>query len=240
MALYGGIFAIPVFAQSILGFTSQQTGMLLLPGALASSFAMPIAAKVNQRVSDPRRVLVGGALVLAFALYLLTPLNPQTTASDFFWPLIVRSFGTIFMFLPLQLAALAPVPKKDVSAATGLFNLTRQLGGSVGVALLTTMLDKRTAFHAAVLTDKLAASDPNVLARYRMLAQAMMGRGLDAVSAKATALKLLSGIVKAQAACMSFGDTFWATLALILGGLPLVFLLGKPDKGAAPIDVGGH
>jgi len=195
---------------------------------------------VNQRVSDPRRVLVGGALVLAFALYLLTPLNPQTTASDFFWPLIVRSFGTIFMFLPLQLAALAPVPKKDVSAATGLFNLTRQLGGSVGVALLTTLLDKRTAFHSAVLSEKLVSSDPSVLARAQMLTQAMLAKGFDTLSAKAAAMKMLSGIVRQQAACMSFGDTFWATLALILGGLPLVFLLGKPDKSAAPIDVGGH
>jgi len=240
MALYGALFSVPIFAQSMLGFTSQQTGMLLLPGALASAFAMPLAAKVNQRVGDPRIVLAGGTVVLTAALYMLTSLNPQTSASELALPLIVRSFGTVFMFLPLQLAALAPVPRKDVGAASGLFNLMRQLGGSVGVALLTTLLDKRTAYHAAVLNDQIVASDPRAMARFRLLTQAVSARGVDAVAAKGTAYKMLGGLVRQQAAVISFGDTFWATGALVICGLPLILLLSKPDKAAAPVPSEAH
>lgn len=239
IALYGALFSIPIFAQSILGYTSQQTGMMLLPGALASAFAMPIAAKVNGKVGDPRLVLVGGALTLAVAVFMLTKLSPQTTSGDLQLPLIIRSFGTVFMFLPLQLAALAPVPKKDVAAATGLFNLTRQLGGSVGVALLTTMLEKREAFHYSVLADKVVSNDPRALDRVNMLTQGMLAKGYGFDEAHDKALKLLDGAIRTQSAVMSFGDTFWAIAALIILGLPLVLLLGKPEKGVK-IEIGGH
>ncbi len=240
IALYGALFSVPIFAQSMLGFTSQQTGMLLLPGALTSAVAMPLAARVNQKAGDPRIVLAGGTIVLTAALYMLTPLNPQTSASDLTWPLIVRSFGTVFMFLPLQLAALAPIPRQEVGAATGLFNLTRQLGGSVGVALLTTLLDKRTAYHAAVLSEDLSVTNPNAVARLRMYAQAMSGKGMDAITAKASAYKLLGGVIHQQASVMSFGDTFWATAVLVICGLPLILLLAKPERGAAPLPADAH
>lgn len=232
MALYGALFSVPIFAQTMLGFTSQQTGLLLLPGALASAIAMPMAAKVLQRVPDPRFVLAGGGMVLLTALMMLANLSPQTGSGDLFWPLIVRAFGTVFMFLPLSLTTIGPIPKEDVAAASGFYNLTRQLGGSIGVALLTTILDKRNAFHYAVLSEKLVSNDPRTLQRYQMYTQAMLAKGVDLVTAKQQALMLLSGSVRRQAAVMSFGDTFWLTAALVLFSMPLIFLLGKPPKGA--------
>ena len=91
---------------------------------------------------DPRIALVIGAGVSGSgARSRVSNLSPQTGADDLFWPLIIRSFGTVLMFLPLSMATLGPIPKKDISAATGFYNLTRQLGGSIGVALLTTLLD---------------------------------------------------------------------------------------------------
>jgi DHA2 family multidrug resistance protein len=155
-------------------------------------------------------------------------------------PLIVRSFGTVFMFLPLQLASLGPVPKKDVAAATGLFNLTRQLGGSMGIALLTMLLDRRTAFHYAALSEHLVANDPSALTRVALMSHALAGKGMATGAAHAAALKMMDGSVRLQAMIIAFGDTFWATGALVVCGLPLVLLLGKPEKGAAPITAGGH
>ncbi|MFO0555536.1 MAG: DHA2 family efflux MFS transporter permease subunit [Polyangiaceae bacterium] len=239
ISLYGALFSVPIFAQQILGFTSQQTGMLLLPGALTSAFAMPIAAKLNQRVGDPRATLVFGGLVLITALFMFSRLNPQTSSSELQLPLIVRALGTVFMFLPLQLAALAPVPKKDVGAATGLFNLTRQLGGSIGVAILTTMLEKRTAFHHAVLSEHLVSSDPRTIERVTLYTRALIAKGMDANAAHSAALKLLDGSVRAQAAVISFGDTFFATAVLILVSLPLVLLLSRPRPGAS-VAAGAH
>lgn len=236
MALYGALFSIPIFASTVMHYTAQQVGYMLLPGALASAFAMPFAAKLAARF-DPRVILVIGASILVTAILLLARLEAQTSADDLFWPLIVRSFGTVLMFMPLSLAALGPIPKKDISAATGLFNLTRQLGGSIGVALLTTLLAQRQAFHRGVLTEHLSASDPNVIARVNAYAQAMVAKGTPLGVAKEQALAMLDGIVNREAAVLSFADTFYATAALLVVTLPLVLLLGKPTKGAK-VDAG--
>lgn len=233
MGLYGALFAVPIFAQTILHYTSQQTGMLLLPGALASAAAMPIAAKLLGRF-DPRVLLVTGAMIIVSALFHLNQLTPLTGTDDLFWPLIVRAFGTVMMFLPLSMATLGPIPTKDVAAAAGFYNLTRQLGGSVGVALLTTLLAERQVFHRGVLIEKLAAFGPSTLERVHALTAGIMARGVDAAAAHEIALKSIDGSVRVQAAVMSFNDTFWATGVLFITALPLVLLLGKGGKAAIP------
>ncbi len=231
MALYGALFAVPIFASTILSYTSQQVGLLLLPGALTSALAMPLGAKLAGKV-DARVLLTAGAVVLVTALGMLGRLGASTGGDDLFWPLVVRALGTVLMFLPLQLAALGPVPKKDVAAASGFFNLTRQLGGSMGVALLTTLLEKRQAFHRAVLVDHLVASASGTLERVSAYTQAMLAQGFPLAAARQKALGLLDGVVNQQAAIQAFGDTFWATAALVLLTLPLVLLLGRPPEGA--------
>jgi len=236
MALYGGLFAVPIFAQTILRYTSQQTGLLMLPGALTTALLMPFAGKLSRKM-DPRLLLMIGAIVLATSLTMFSSMNPQTSGEDLFWPLIIRAVGTTFMFLPLSLATLGPIPRKDVASATGFYNLTRQLGGSIGVALLSTMLARRQAFHVAVITEKLVANDPATLERVNMLTGAMMAKGASAVEAKQRALTLLSGSVMQQGSIMSFADTFWLAGVIIVLFLPLVMLLGKPQEGAV-VDAG--
>ena len=231
MALYGGLFAIPIYAQSFLQYTSQTTGMLLLPGALAFLAVMPFIAKLS-RARDPRVILAIGATLLASTLFVLGGLSPQTGGNDLFWPLLVRGMATVMMFLPLQLAAFGPIPKEEIASATGLFALTRQLGGATGVALLTVLLEKRTAFHYGVVSEKLVANDPGVIDRLNALTQGMLAKGVPFNEARQRALALLDATVRQQAAVMSFADTFWATAALIVMFLPLVFLLGKPNKEA--------
>jgi DHA2 family multidrug resistance protein len=236
MALYGALFAIPIFAQSILHFTAQDTGMLLLPSAIAAGFAFPLAARIMSLV-DPRVMLAGGALILASAVIRLAHLAPQTGADDLFWPLLIRSFGTVFMFLPLTMATIGPIPKKDVAAATGFFSLTRQMGGSIGVAILTVFLQQREAMHRTVLVGKIVDGAANVEQRLGLMAGAFASRGIDPIEAKRKAVAALDGVVSMQAAVMAFGDTFWATAALVLFTLPLVLLLGKP-QGGAKVDAG--
>jgi DHA2 family multidrug resistance protein len=234
MALYGTIFAVPIFAQGVLHYTAQQTGMLLLPSAIASAVTMPVAAKLVDRF-DPRALLVVGATILLVALSWLTKLSPQTGEADLAWPLIVRSFGTVLMFLPLNMATLSPIPKKDISKASGFFSLTRQMGGSMGVAVLATLLADRQAFHRAVLVEKLPAAAPATIERLRLFTAAMLSKGFDLKAAHEKAVALLDGAVSLQAAVMSFCDTFWATGAIILVTLPLVLLLGK---GGGKVEMG--
>jgi DHA2 family multidrug resistance protein len=135
------------------------------------------------------------------------------------------------MFLPLNMATLGPIPKKDVSAASGFFNLTRQLGGSVGVALLTTLLSRRNEMHRTVLVAKLVPGTQAVEQRLGQLVNGFLGQGFDAATAQHKAVAVLDHLVNTQASILSFGDTFWATAALIFGSLPLVLLLGKPTQG---------
>ncbi len=236
MALYGALFAVPIFAQTVMGYTAQQTGLLLLPGALASAVAFPIAARLLAYL-DPRVMLAGGAVLLAGAVLQLAHLSPDSGYSELFWPLIVRAFGTVFMFLPLNMATLGPIPKKDVAAASGFFNLTRQVGGSIGVALLTTLLARREAMHRVVLIAKLVPGTRLVEDRLALLASSFAARGFDGAEAHQRALAVIDGLVNLQAAVLSFGDTFWATAALIVFTLPLILMLGKPSKGIV-VDAG--
>ena len=124
MALYGGLFAVPIFAQTILRYTSQETGLLMLPGALTTALFMPIAGRLSRKM-DPRLMLVMGSVLLASSRALLSPMNPQTSGDTLFGPLILRAVGTTFMFLPLSMASLGPIPRKDIACATGFFSLTR-------------------------------------------------------------------------------------------------------------------
>jgi DHA2 family multidrug resistance protein len=231
MVLYGSLFALPIFADVVMHYTSQQVGMLLLPAAVASAFAMPIAAKLLQRM-DPRILLLLGGGALLVSMKLFSTLSTDTGGGDLLLPNLVRGVGVVMMFLPLQLAALGPIPKAEVAAASGFFNLTRQLGGSIGVALLTTMLDKRTTFHRAMLAENLTAGDSRTIERLGALSRVLVERGQDVEAARRAALALLDRTLNLQAAVLSFSDTFLATGALLLVSLPLVFLLGKPTAGA--------
>ncbi len=231
MTLYGALFSIPIFASSVMGYSSQQIGMLLLPSALASAVMMPLAAKLTQKI-DPRPLIILGFLGLLFSVVGLSRLAPSTGEPQLFWPLIGRAIGTVLLFLPLSMATLGPIPKNELQNASGFFNLTRQLGGSVGVALLTTLLARRQAFHRNMLVESVGAIAPDVTARLSTLTSTFVSSGFSLFDAKQKALALLDGSVNLQAAVMAFGDTFWATAALIVVSLPLVLLLGKAERGA--------
>jgi len=179
---------------------------------------------------DPRVLISIGAMILASAVIALGRLSPQTGSGDLFWPLIVRSFGTVLMFLPLSLATLGPIPKKDVPAAAAFFNLTRQLGGSIGFALLTTLLARRNVWHRTILVEKLEAGNLTLDGRLSGMIASLQARGFDPSAAKQRALMMLDGLVNQQASVLSFGDTFRATAVLIFATLPLIFLLGKPAQ----------
>jgi DHA2 family multidrug resistance protein len=232
IALYGALFAVPVFAQSIMGYTSQQTGVMLLPGAITSAFTMVLASRMV-RLFDPRVVLAIGGLTLVAALRWMAQLNTTTSDEQLFWPLIVRAVGSGLMFLPLNLAAISPIPRDDVAKATGLFNLTRLLGGSIGVAMMSTILDQRLAFHRSILASHVVATDPVTVERINVLTRAFVSQGASDQLAHARALAVIDGTVLRQASILSFNDTFIVTAVLVLLILPLVLLLGKSNKAAS-------
>ena len=235
MALYGALFSIPIFSATVLHLTAQEIGLLMLPGALASAFTMPISAKLS-RTMDPRLQLTIGAAILGGSVMMLGRLTTSTGQGDLFWPMLIQRFGTVLMFVPLSMVSLGSIPKKDIAASTALYNLTRQLGGSVGVAALTTILGSRQTFHRSALVEHLSVSDPNVQARVAGMTAAFVAKGQDPVTAKQTALTLLDGSARLQGSVLAFNDTFLLTACLVLFSIPVIFFLGKPQKSAAAVD----
>ncbi|UBF30396.1 DHA2 family efflux MFS transporter permease subunit (plasmid) [Kovacikia minuta CCNUW1] len=231
MGLYGALFAVPLFAQGVLGFSATQTGWLLAPGALASAIMMVLLGKISTKVDA--RILIGlGAVGTTAVMFDLAKITPQTGTDDLFWPLIWRGATTVLMFLPLSLAALGSIPKKDISAGSGFYNLTRQLGGSIGIAILTTLLDQRESFHRAILLSKLTPYDLETSQRLTALSGLFQSRGSDAATAQQQAIASLSQLVNNQAAILSYADIFRFVGIVFLCSLPLLLFLGKGGAGA--------
>lgn len=231
MGLYGALFAIPLFAQGVLKFSAMQTGFLLAPGALASAIIMVLLGKISTKV-DARILIALGACGTAAVMFELAKITPQTGTDNLFWPLIWRGATTVLMFLPLSLATLGSIPKEDVSAGSGFYNLTRQLGGSIGIAILTSLLAQREAFHRAILLAKLTPYDPETTERLSALIGLFESRGSDAATAEQQALAALSQLVNTQAAVLSYADIFRFVGIVFLCSLPLLLFLGKGGAGA--------
>jgi DHA2 family multidrug resistance protein len=235
LGLYGALFAIPIFAQTLLHFTAMQTGFLLLPSAIASAFFMVISSQLAKKI-DARLVIAAGAIILSLTMFYLSGINPDTSEESLFWPLIWRGIGTVLMFLPLTLATMSSIPKEDIASATGFFNLTRQIGGSIGIAILTTLVAQRENFHRSVLVEHISAYDPLVRERLAGIAHGFQARGIDPVTAKKQALALMDGMVNLHASVLSFGDIFWLVGVVFILSLGLLFFLGKGSSAELPVD----
>ncbi|MFM8259049.1 MAG: MFS transporter, partial [Vulcanococcus sp.] len=221
MGLYGTVFVVPIFAQTVLQYTATQTGLLMLPGALASAVTMAVLGR-NARRFDPRHLIVLGAVAMVATMLQLAALGPDTGEHSLFWPLIFRGVTTVMMFLPLSMAALGPLPKADVGAGSGFFNLTRQLGGTFGIAVLTVVLDHQRAVHRSQLVQHLATTNPLLQERLQALTTFTAGR-------RDETLQLLGLQVDRQAALLAYGDVFRLVALVFLLAIPLVLLLGRPE-----------
>jgi len=233
MGLYGALFAVPIFTQSVLNFTASQTGLLLAPGALASAVIMIILGKLMNKI-DARLLIACGGVTTSVAMFQLSSINPNTGLDQLLVPLLLRGAGSVMMFLPLSLAALGPLPKSEVSAGSGFYNLTRQLGGSIGIAALTTLLARREAFHRSVLVDHISRYNPLTRERLEQLGAAFTSRGMAPATAEKQALAAIDQTVNTQAAILSFEDIFWIVGMTFICSLPLLLFLGKGSKNKFP------
>jgi DHA2 family multidrug resistance protein len=229
MGLYGTVFVVPIFAQSVLHYTATQTGLLMLPGALASAVTMAVMGRLVTRF-DPRLLIAAGAVAMVGTMVQLAAIGPDTGEDSLFWPLILRGVTTVTMFLPLSLATLGPLPREQVGAGSGFYNLTRQLGGTFGIAVLTVLLDHRHAVHRSRLLESLTLTDPLLQQRLQQL-ELLLGQGQ-----RQEALEIVSRQVDQQAALLAYGDVFRAVALMFLLAVPLVLLLGRPrgPVSAAP------
>lgn len=227
VGLYASVFTLPIFLQGNLRMTAQQTGIILLPGALSTAVAMLAAGQLTRRI-DARVLITAGALFFAAAMWQLSRITGQSGPWDFFWPLILRGIGLGFMFVPLTTMTLADLPRRELAGGTGLYNFFRQLGGSLGIAGIATMLAHYTAQLRAVLGDHVVNGAPDAMSRLSAITQGFVARGADGWTAHQRALAVMDRQVMGQASVVAYSQIYVLTAILILALIPLLALVGPP------------
>jgi len=238
LALYGSVFVLPVFLQTLHGYTAQQTGMVILPGALASAFTMAIVGRLANKF-DARPMIVFGAFLFLGAMVLLSRLTLDAGQDQLFWPLIMRGVGLGFLFVPLTNATVAGLPMRQLGQGTGMFNLMRQLGGSLGIAIMATMLARQTVVQKQLLTEHVGSYDPTTMARLGGLTNGLIARGIDATIAKQQALMIMDRQIATQASVIAFSHIYLIAGISLVAALPLL-LIWKTGKGAVGVTVDLH
>ncbi len=222
LALYGSIFVLPVFLQQLHGFTANQTGLVILPGALASAVVMAWVGR-NANWLDARITVTIGALFFLLSMYQLSFLSLDAGRGDLFWPLIWRGVGLGLIFVPLTNATMADLATRDLAQGTGMFNLTRQLGGSLGIAIMATLLTRFTTIAKGTLTQHVTTMDPQTLGRLHGITNAMIARGASPLVAHQQALAIMDRQIGAQASVLAFSKIYLLSGLLLVASLPLLF-----------------
>jgi MFS transporter, DHA2 family, multidrug resistance protein len=236
--LYSSVFIFPVFAQNLLGFTAMQTGLLLLPGGIATAFMMPIVGRLLQKKVPPQLMNALGFISFFLFTYMLSRSTLASGKHDFFWPLIFRGVGLGLLFVPLTTLALSNLRGKDIAQGTGLTNMMRQLGGSFGVALIATYIEKRSWSHRQSLLAHVSIYDAPVRERLNAIVQGLLAKGSTLLDAQRQAYAALEGLVTRQTFLLTYMDAFRIVGVFFLCCIPLL-LLFKRVRGA-PVTAAMH
>jgi DHA2 family multidrug resistance protein len=234
--LYGSLVLLPIMLQTLLGYPSLQAGIAMSPRGIGSFFMMPITGLMTGRF-DPRKLLATGLIVGGVTLYWLSELNLQAGYWDIFWPQLVQGMGMSLLFVPLTTVAMAPIPRERMGNATSLFNLMRNLGGSVGIAVTGTMLARNQQAATAMLGAHVTPYDPASQSMLASMRAAMMAAGADAVTAMNRAYAAVYALVLKQAAMVAFVGIFRLMAIMFILLLPLVLVMQRPRRGPA---MSGH
>ena len=236
VCLYATVFVLPVYLQNVRNFTANQTGLVILPGALASAFTMAFMGRLQGKF-DGRLSIGAGVLIFALSMWKHAHFTTESGFHDFFWPLIFRGVGLGLIFVPLTNLALADLPMSKIPNGTGLFNLMRQLGGSVGIALSATLLQRFTAMHRADLAASVTPYADATRERLALITNALVARGELPAIAQTKAIGFLNGIVTREAMMLSFEQLFLLFGGVFVLSLPLLLVMHRskamPGGGAA-------
>jgi len=228
--LFGSIVLLPIFLQTLMGYTSFLSGLALGPGGIATIIAMPIAGKLVTKI-NPKAILAFGIVVAGYSVHMMAQFNLQVDFNTIFWPRVVLGIGMGFLFIPLTTMTMSSIRKEEMGNATGIFNLLRNLGGSFGVAFITTMLARRAQFHQVHLVEHLSPFDRNFQIALPQISQMLQQKGFIPSLPDQGSLGLIYGEVIKQASVLSFNDAFYLLSTMMMLILPLVLLMKKGREG---------
>lgn len=228
-ALYSSVFILPVYLQNLMRFTAWDTGLVLLPAAVGSGMTMAVLGRVLPRMprADLRILVVCGALIYGYSMWRHSLFTTQSGIDDFLFPVTLRGVGLAMIFLPLNSLCLGSLPPAQLAAGSGLYNLTRQLGGSVGIAFSATLLTQLEKANRGELLLHISGYSATVLERMAALGEILVARGMPEDKAGAASLALLAGMVERQAAMLAFERMFLLFGAALLCALPLLLWMRR-------------
>ncbi|MEO8502527.1 MAG: DHA2 family efflux MFS transporter permease subunit [Acidobacteriota bacterium] len=233
--LYSSVFIFPVFAQTLLGFTAMQTGLILLPGALTTALMMPFVGKALQRGAMPQLMTAAGFVFFFGFAWELSRSTLSSGVHDFFWPLVFRGIGMALLFVPLTTLALGGLRGKDIPQGAGLTNMMRQLGGSFGVAIIATYIQRRVWSHRTALLSHMSIYDNAFRERLDAAMRGMAASGSAPWTAQQQAYGALEGALTRQSFLLTYMDAFLVCGAFFLAVIPLLVLFKRNRKPAAPV-----
>jgi DHA2 family multidrug resistance protein len=215
--LYGLNLVLPLFFENILGFDAWQTGLALLPGVVGTAISMPIAARMLQQFS-PRSLIAAGIIMFAYAAWAMGSLNQYAGFGDLLWPRTLQGFALGFLFVPLSTATLADVPKDQLASASGIYSLLRQLGGSIGIAVLELIQIRREDTAQSTLAGSITRHNPSVASM------------LHASHDSAATMHQIADEVLRNATMIAYADVFRISAILFLASLPLLLFMREPTR----------
>ena len=237
--LYCVSYLVPQFLSLIAGYNAEQSGGIMLISGVPAFLMMPILPRLLGKV-DFRVLVIGGLLCFAGSCLLDISLTAQSVGHDFYGSQLLRGVGQMLAMMPLNQASMAAVSREDSGDAAGLYNMARNLGGSVGLAIIGTVIDRRNTFHTAAIRESLTAN--SVLGQDRIAANtaSWFAQTGDLAHAKMQALGQLAAQIQQQAAVITYSETFYVLAIALLACIPLALLLRSSAAPGASASSSGH
>jgi MFS transporter, DHA2 family, multidrug resistance protein len=234
--LYSSTVLIPQLLQQLLGFSAEKAGLALSPGGAVIMCMMPIVGILVSRV-DSRWLISFGCTISALSLFVMAGWNLNLDYRHAVMGRMMQSFGLAFLFIPINVAAFSSVPKELTNMGTGIINLARNVGASVGIATVTTMLERRTQFHMARLVGFLNNMNAAFRNTVNSLTGALMANGASHADASARAQAMVYSMTQRQAAMMAFVDNFKMLGVVFFAVIPVLLMMKKPKAptGSVPV-----
>jgi MFS transporter, DHA2 family, multidrug resistance protein len=233
--LYASTVLIPQFLQEMMGYTAELAGLALSPGGAVIMFMMPVVGILVSRVNT-KYLIAFGCTISALSLFVMASWNLQIDYRHAVLARMMQSFGLAFLFIPINVSAFSFVPKEKTNMGTGIINLARNIGASVGIATVTTLLQRRTQFHQAQLMERVNALSQAYQNKLHALTVAFTSSGSSGPGAAAQAHGMIYNTVQRQAAMLAFVDNFHMLGIVFFIVIPVLLLLKRPPKGvSAPV-----
>jgi DHA2 family multidrug resistance protein len=235
VVLYGSTALLPLFLQTLLGYPAVESGMAVSPRGIGAIVSMVIVGRLISRL-DSRYLIAFGFCVLTISTYMFVGLNLYIAQSNIIYPMLISGFAMGFVFVPLTTMTMATLPQDQIGNASGIYNLMRNTGGSVGISILAFLLARGSQVHQAYLTAHTTQYDPAFQQLVEQIKSTMAG-AVDNVTATQQAYQTIYGMVVKQAMVLSYLDCFWILTVMCALCIPAAFLFkrvlhAKPVEGA--------